>query len=275
MTDLVTALSIINNRPVKKKKPMDQINKGKNNYMKAFVIMMTNDKISTVGVRSLNRSIESTGSKIKLFHSEATTPSTIERDIRATLSETDAEKLFTITNEIYYSWPKSSDENRLDFSTGLQLNAYSAANWKKVAATTISHLKLWQHCVELNEPIMIRPFYYDDFFKKNFTGGIVGLNDPRGATRKARVFYAKTYNRRGFIKAPYVDDIGEPPVPNGIAGNSAYIIKPWAAQALIDKTLELGIWPNDALMCNQLFPWLQVFVPYITKVQGLRSTTTT
>jgi hypothetical protein len=62
-------------------------------------------------------------------------------------------------------------------------------------------------------------------------------------------------------------------VAQGIAGNSAYIIKPWAAKELIEKVYEYGMWPNDAIMCQQIVPWLGVTKLYYTKVQGLRSTT--
>ena len=65
-------------------------------------------------------------------------------------------------------------------------------------------------------------------------------------------------------------------MPQGLAGNSAYIIKPAFAKKLIDKLKEKGGWPNDSLMCKQFFPdQLKVVYPYFTKVQGIQSTTTT
>jgi hypothetical protein len=51
------------------------------------------------------------------------------------------------------------------------------------------------------------------------------------------------------------------------------VIKPWAAQQLIDAQDSIGWWPNDAIMCRQLFDWLRVVKPYYTRVQGLASTT--
>jgi hypothetical protein len=62
-------------------------------------------------------------------------------------------------------------------------------------------------------------------------------------------------------------------IPQGLPGNSAYVIKPWAAQQLIDAQHSIGWWPNDAIMCRQLFDWLRVVKPYYTRVQGLASTT--
>ena len=44
---------------------------------------------------------------------------------------------------------------------------------------------------------------------------------------------------------------------------------------LLEKLKEVGCWPNDALMCKQLFPnELKVIYPYYTRVQGIQSTTT-
>ena len=65
-------------------------------------------------------------------------------------------------------------------------------------------------------------------------------------------------------------------VPQGLAGNSAYIIKPWAATEVIKRVKQLGAWPNDAMLCYQNFRanFLGVTKKYYTKVQGTPSTTT-
>ena len=73
---------------------------------------------------------------------------------------------------------------------------------------------------------------------------------------------------------PNIDNSQEPPLPMGIAGNSAYIIRPFAAKELLKTTKELGVWPNDAIMCKQLFPWLRVVYPYYSTTQRNVSTTT-
>jgi len=108
----------------------------------------------------------------------------------------------------------------------------------------------------------------------SFVGGILGLNSPIGATRKASVFHKELFCKYGFHKIPSVDSLGDDPLPQGLAGNSAYVIKPWAAKKLLDKVSEIGMWPNDALMCKQFFPWMQVCWPYYTVVQGTSSSTT-
>ena len=75
------------------------------------------------------------------------------------------------------------------------------------------------------------------------------------------------------FEAPWID---KEEIPQGLPGNSAYIITPAAARQLIDMTNQIGIWPNDALMCKQLLPdILWSAYPYYTKVQGNKSTTST
>ena len=60
--------------------------------------------------------------------------------------------------------------------------------------------------------------------------------------------------------------------PDGLAGNSAYLIKPWAAGALMAAFKNYGVWPNDATMCIQLFPWLQELFSFVTRVDQMQST---
>jgi GR25 family glycosyltransferase involved in LPS biosynthesis len=69
---------------------------------------------------------------------------------------------------------------------------------------------------------------------------------------------------------PSVDEFN---IPQGLAGNSAYIIKPDGAKDILSAAREHGLWPNDALMCKQLVPKLGVTKTYFTRVQGLPSTT--
>jgi GR25 family glycosyltransferase involved in LPS biosynthesis len=68
--------------------------------------------------------------------------------------------------------------------------------------------------------------------------------------------------------------IDEEHIPQGIAGNSAYIMKPSGAKKMLDLVAQFGLWPNDAIMCRQLVPTLGVTKTFFTGVQGLPSTTT-
>ena len=147
-------------------------------------------------------------------------------------------------------------------------------NIKAKVACTLSHKRLWERCIELNEPIMIleHDTIFTRFFEPfDFEGDILGLNDPRGATRKSNVFHDRVSAKEGVSDCPMVDYQN---VPQGLAGNSAYIIKPSGAKHLLNLIDEYGFWPNDAIMCNQLCPnMLKVVYPYYTKVQGMKSTT--
>lgn len=275
--------------------------------IKAFIISIMNNHQSSVSTRNLLKSIERTQSRVQPFIMPATVPETIDLDISLYFSKEYGQKLYK-NKKLNYTWPKNPVEDDLDLSTGIYKRSYAAADWRKVAACSISHMRLWQHCVDIDEPILI--LEHDAYFTLNFsykdialsghmkrkgetepdyngewTGGICGINAPFGTTRKAAVFDFKLResikNRpgrknsdHGIGTIPYVDDPGDLPLPNGLPGNSAYVIKPWAAKKLLDKVSEVGIWPNDALMCKQFFPWLQHFYPYFTKVQGTPSTTT-
>ena len=75
-----------------------------------------------------------------------------------------------------------------------------------------------------------------------------------------------------FQDVPWVDD--DRLTPQGLAGNSAYIIKPEGARALIDLVQKFGLWPNDAIMCRQLIPSLGISKKIYTTIQKLESTTT-
>ena len=101
------------------------------------------------------------------------------------------------------------------------------------------------------------------------------MNDPAGATRKG-AWWGQQMKQRGTIGAhpkTWVTTKAERKIPDGLAGNSAYMIKPWAAKELINKFKELGVWPNDATMCKQLFPYLEEYYTFITKVNQTQSTT--
>jgi GR25 family glycosyltransferase involved in LPS biosynthesis len=291
---------------------MYKLDHGHNRFViKGFIISLMNNSQAQYTTRNLLHSINVTKSEVQPFIVPATIPETIDIDIKNNFNKKYINTLYDQTKKLRYTWPKTSVEDGIDFSTGIYKRAYAAADWKKVAACTISHMRLWQHCIDLDEPILIleHDAYFISKFQYNliamcgkkddrnryyghtddkipvgeWTGGICGINSPIGATRKASIFDYKlknsigadgNRNKIGLATVPYVDEPGDLPLPSGLPGNSAYVIKPWAAKKLLEKTSEVGIWPNDALMCRQFFPWLQHYYPYFTKVQGSASTTT-
>ena len=92
------------------------------------------------------------------------------------------------------------------------------------------------------------------------------------ATRKSKLYHDKILEGTQFFQpVPNIDAFN---VPQGLAGNSAYVMKPEGAKKMLELADEHGMLPNDALMCKQLIPTLGVTRNFYTRVQGLRSTTT-
>jgi GR25 family glycosyltransferase involved in LPS biosynthesis len=181
------------------------------------------------------------------------------------------------TNKVYWNYPWESEE--IDFASGLIKKAYPTKDPKKRMACFMSHYLLWQRCIKDNVPIIIHehdaiyyndePLPLEDFEKSKYN--IIGLNNPRGATRLSAVYDRVVQESIGkIVRAPTID--GDM-VPQGIAGNSSYYINPTGAHQMASLTSKYGAWPNDALMCRQLVGTLGQTKKYYTYVQGLQSTT--
>jgi GR25 family glycosyltransferase involved in LPS biosynthesis len=238
--------------------------------MKAFIITMSTNARSLEMTKVLKESILETQTDLEVQHFEAIQPP----------------ELYKHNVEIFdefapWKFPQDQAQNALDFSTGLFLKAYPANDPKRVMACALSHMKLWKWCADNNETIVV--LEHDALFTQTFSPqdylydaswGVIGLNDPRGNTRKGQLFHNIVSAEDGIRMVPDIDTTNEPPLPMGIAGNSAYIIRPFAARELLKKCKELGLWPNDAIMCKQFFPWLRVVHPYYTNTQPNVSSTT-
>lgn len=229
---------------------------------------MINNHESTVATRHVIESIKKTGTKLEPIILPATTPKTIGEGI----DQLDM-------NGVAWTYPLDEHQDGLDMKTGLRLTHYKTANHSNRVACLISHMRCWQKSIDLDETIVVLEhdaLFTDSLLPEDLTsewkGGIIGLNDPRGATRRSALFHEKVSSYVGVQPVPTVD-VGD--VPQGLAGNSAYMISPKGANKLLDKVREVGLWPNDALMNKQFFPWLEVVYPYYTTIQrGLKSTTT-
>lgn len=176
---------------------------------------------------------------------------------------------------ITWNYPWEGTEN--DFASGLTKTAYTTANPLKRVACFLSHYLLWKKCAEQDEPILvlehdaifISPLDLEELALSH--PDIIGINDPRGATRKSLEYHELIQkNPKKIQPVPTIDDLK---IPQGLAGNSAYIIKPTGAKKLLELVKEFGAWPNDALMCKQLIPNMGVTKKYYTKVQGIPSMT--
>jgi GR25 family glycosyltransferase involved in LPS biosynthesis len=152
--------------------------------------------------------------------------------------------------------------------TGLRFHRYGGG-FARIACA-LSHYLLWQKCTEPllileHDAVFLRPLPDVPFI------GICQINDPRGATPRGD-WWSDHMAARGAGVFPKTHVL-EHPRPDGLAGNSAYLIQPSAAESMISLAHHVGLWPNDALMCRQLFPDLQEIYPFVTQVQQEKSTT--
>lgn len=228
--------------------------------MKATVIVLKGNKISENGYSSLVMSSIAVNNSFSIERFDAITPDTVDE--------------FMTANKLRWNYPWSGSV--ADFETGLIKTAYSTVNPKARMACACSHYSLWTQCAQQNTNMLI--LEHDalfttniDFDANNVKLDIIGINNPLGSTRKASSYHQKIIDIvHDFQLTPWIDDIK---VPQGLAGNSAYIIKPSGANKLLELVHKYGLWPNDAIMCRQLIPRLGVTRKFYTKVQGLESTT--
>lgn len=207
------------------------------------------------------------------------TPVVVDAVVPDTIDSSMMEFKYFNRSNFKWNWPVSEDQNGLDLQTGLYKFAYRAADQKKKVACSLSHMLQWDDCVTKDEPRIVceadaRFIRRPDDDLETFKGHkVIGLNDPRGATRRPYQYHSQMLG--GIQPVPKVVEAGEDPVPQGLAGNSAYYIEPAGAKELLDRVRDYGMFPNDAYMCRELFPWLRVIHPYYTRVSGDESTTTT
>ncbi len=171
--------------------------------------------------------------------------------------------------DLEWTWANNNKTPAVCPITGLKQRPYYNANLDAKIGCSMSHYLLWRRCVSLDEPILI--LEHDAVFIKEFPEfdftGICQINDPNGGGKNGRRLSEKMVKQNKNGVHPKTSNTNDPLVPDGLAGNSAYVVKPYAAQELIDKYHQLGVWPNDATMCIQLFPYLEEYYPFITKVE--------
>ena len=231
--------------------------------MKSFAIVVKDNNISESGYQELKESYDKYG------HEEGIEPHYA--------TELDKVENIASANALQWNYPWEGQET--DLKTGLIKSAYRTADKRRRISCFMSHWYLWQRCIKLDETIcilehdarFIKKLPSDRTFK-NSKYDIIGINDPSMATRKSKVYHDKILEGTQFFQpVPTIDEFN---VPQGLAGNSAYVIKPVGAKIMIQLSQEHGMWPNDALMCKQLIPTIGVTRNFYTSVQGLRSTTT-
>lgn len=228
--------------------------------MKAVAIVVKDNEVAEFGYSKLIESSASVGNDFNILRWNAITPDQVD----------------WVLENAGLRWNYPWEGEVIDFATGLVKRAYPTANPKARIACACSHYVLWHECADKNETMLILEhdalFVHSIDFDPDETGAdIIGINNPLGATRRAKMFYDKVLESdRKFQLTPWIDDMK---VPQGLAGNSAYIIKPRGAKALMSLVEKYGLWPNDAIMCRQLLSKLGVTRKFYTIVQGLKSTT--
>lgn len=230
--------------------------------MIAKAIVVKGLKTSEDGFKKLKESSESVGNEFEIERMDATTPDFANVSLKAA----------------GFKWTYPWEGESIDFASGLTLKSYPTAYKERRIACFMSHYRLWWESMEKDYPILImehdalfvHKLEYDFILESNYD--IIGINNPLMATRKAKKFFDIVKSSPSELQhVPSIDAFN---VPQGLAGNSAYIVKPAGAKNLIEAAKKYGAWPNDALMCKQLIPNMGVTRMFYTKVQGLPSTTT-
>ena len=234
-----------------------------------YIITIEGDEYSEKKAQECSNSIVDTNSSVHVHTHKATTPRTLKQDM-----------LNLFGKELPYTWPEKGTVE-VDNVHQILKQGYSTDNYDSISACTLSHARLWAKCISKNQPILIlehdavftTKFDSSFLYRKGFTRGAVSLNDPRGATRRSGFYHMIISEKLGISSIPDTDQQEIVPPAQGLPGNSAYVITPDLAGMLLDKLSSVGIWPNDALMCRQLFPnLLYCYYPYFTKVNQSRST---
>ena len=168
-------------------------------------------------------------------------------------------KQFMLDYEMEWTWANNDTEITICEKTGLEMCPYGTADLRKRLGCSMSHYALWKKCVELNEAILI--LEHDAIFLQELPliefNGICQINDPAGAVGNSVWWSDQIKNRAiGVHPKTLIKKGKERCRPDGVAGSSAYLLKSWAAQELITKSHEIGVWPTDSFICQQLFPYI-------------------
>lgn len=230
--------------------------------MKTYVITMVGNPISEKGTNGVYTSSKDVGNNFTIERFDAITPPKVNHIL--------------IETKLTWNYPNTGSE--LDPWTGLRKTAYGGLDPLKRVGCALSHFLLWKKCIDEDEPILI--LEHDAMFIKQLDPapileskyGIMGINSPINATFAFNQYHNMVQRR--YEELQPVPMLASKEIPQGLPGNSAYIIKPFAAKHLIDLCYRYGLWPNDAIMCRQLCDFLGVSKTYYTQVQNLRSTTT-
>lgn len=229
--------------------------------MKAFVIAIPDHEVSQRAADVCIESSKVVGNSFEIQKFDAIVPRQVSKLMR----------------DYRLQWNYPWEGSVFDFKTGLKKTAYPTVNRNARIACSLSHYTLWKNCINDSIPYLILEHdskfisKLDDNILNNDRFFIIGINNPLFATRKSSLYKEIIDNNPKELQpVPNIDSFE---VPQGLAGNSAYIIKPKGAQQMLRLVEDHGLWPNDAIMCKQLIPALGVTKKFYTEVQGTPSTT--
>lgn len=181
----------------------------------------------------------------------------------------DAER---VMREYRLKWTWARNNTAPDTCPVTGLNQHPYGNLAAKIGCSMSHYRLWRYCAQVGQPIVI--LEHD----AEFIGAVpridetCQINDPESATHKGS-WWSQQIKAKGpgiHTKTRVMDD---PLRPDGLAGNSAYVITPEDAERAVSLFHVLGVWPNDATLCIQLFPDLKELYPFAVKTIQSESTT--
>ncbi len=174
-------------------------------------------------------------------------------------------------HDLHWTWPTL--ETDVCAEMGLVRHPYRTQDPNARLGCAMSHYLLWRRCAESGEPLLI--LEHDAVFLRGLPElpeqyGAVMLNNPEGATPRGK-WWSEQIKAKGAGVHPKTT-VFEDGRPDGLAGNSAYILSPTAAKRCMYLYRHDGVWPNDATLCRQLVPGLMEVYPFVTEARQFRST---
>ena len=244
----------------------------------AYAIVNVNDNNAQYGSRRLVQSEHNVQSFRQLFLFPATTSETAEKDLLRISAVADARK-------IQWNWPLTKEESgSLDNETGLTKRYLKDHIPVKLINNTISHIRLWDLCIQQNRPIVILNsnitfnfnFDWTRYVNDGFVNGVIGINSRNVETLNNDYLIDQMQGKeKGTLhKTPSLTfaDLGIND-PQPFMGHGAYVITPWAAKEGFKIIDRVGLWPIQFLLCRQLAPWTYITWPQIADAKGSISPT--
>jgi hypothetical protein len=279
--NLVDQINIINNVPIEPE-PHEPVPP----RIKGLIITDINDSGSMYKARKCGISIEKTQSKIDYTIFPATLPSAVARDLK---------KIVYLENPelLPWTWPTKKEQECIDFKTGLYKWFDPDLDQAKAISNTVSHMRAWQYCIDINQPIIVmennvswnRKYDHSNLTKESrykikeeaaypnhngFNGGIVSLKTPDLNFRHSEKYIEAINSKpRGLhpIIPIYTAGTKWSNYPQSLIDSGTYLITPWASKKILSQIQDNGMWPANIILNRQLFHWIQVVKPSYTQGQ--------